>query len=144
MKPSLGRFRYRRSLASRVILLTTFAVGLSVAIVALAAYLTVRHQLQSTMDESLHRRAYLAARYEVNSYTVREIPAWIDDVLRKAEGTLRALAFFSPATSWMVVSLCRPASWASCPAGRACSGLGSTTTRSATSSSELGGIARPR
>ena len=73
----LGRFRYRRSLASRVILLTTFAVGLSVAIVALAAYLTVRHQLQSSMDESLHRRAYLAARYEVNDYTVREIPAWM-------------------------------------------------------------------
>ncbi|CAN5663328.1 HAMP domain-containing sensor histidine kinase [soil metagenome] len=77
MNGPLGRFRYRRSLASRVILLTTFAVGLSVAIVALAAYLTVRHQLQSTMDESLHRRAYLAARYEVNSYTVREIPAWM-------------------------------------------------------------------
>ena len=59
MNGPLGRFRYRRSLASRVILLTTFAVGLSVAIVALAAYLTVRHQLQSTMDESLHRRAVL-------------------------------------------------------------------------------------
>ena len=58
----LGRFRYRRSLASRVILLTTFAVGLSVAIVALAAYLTVRHQLQSTLDESLHRRAYRGRR----------------------------------------------------------------------------------
>ena len=29
-----SRFRYRRSLASRVILLTTFAVGLSVALVA--------------------------------------------------------------------------------------------------------------
>ena len=77
MNGPLGRFRYRRSLASRLILLTTLAVGLSVAIVALAAFLTVRHQLQSTMDASLHRRAFLAARYEVNSYTVREIPAWM-------------------------------------------------------------------
>ena len=77
MNGPLGRFRYRRSLASRLILLTTLAVGVSVAIVALAAFLTVRHQLQSTMDASLHRRAFLAARYEVNSYTVREIPAWM-------------------------------------------------------------------
>ena len=40
-------WHYRRSLASRVILLTTFAVGASVALVALSAYLMVRHQLQS-------------------------------------------------------------------------------------------------
>ncbi|QWZ07867.1 HAMP domain-containing histidine kinase [Nocardioides panacis] len=72
-----SRFRYRRSLASRVILLTTFAVGLSVAIVALAAYLTVRHQLQSSMDASLHRRAYVAAQYDLSDYTVRDIPAFM-------------------------------------------------------------------
>jgi two-component system sensor histidine kinase MprB len=77
VKPSLGRFRYRRSLASRVILLTTFAVGLSVAIVALAAYLTVRHQLQSTMDESLHRRAYDGARYDPTRYPPSDIPAFV-------------------------------------------------------------------
>ena len=72
-----ARFRYRRSLASRVILLTTFAVGLSVAIVALAAYLTVRHQLQSSMDASLHRRAYVAAQYDLSDYRVRDIPAFM-------------------------------------------------------------------
>ena len=72
-----SRFRYRRSLASRVILLTTFAVGLSVAIVALAAYLTVRHQLQSSMDASLHRRAYVAAQYDLSDYRVRDIPAFM-------------------------------------------------------------------
>ncbi len=59
----LSRLHYRRSLASRVILLTTFAVGLSVALVALAAYLTVRHQLQATMDRSLHQRAYVSAQH---------------------------------------------------------------------------------
>jgi two-component system sensor histidine kinase MprB len=78
MKPLLGRFRYRRSLASRVILLTTFAVGLSVAIVALAAYLTVRHQLQATMDESLHRRAYVSAQFDPTKYPVDDIPAFME------------------------------------------------------------------
>ena len=73
-----SRFRYRRSLASRVILLTTFAVGLSVAIVALAAYLTVRHQLQATMDESLHRRAYVSAQFDPTKYPVDDIPAFME------------------------------------------------------------------
>ena len=77
MSNAFGRFRYRRSLASRVILLTTFAVGLSVAIVALAAYLTVRHQLQSTMDESLHRRAYEGARFDPTRYPPSDIPAFV-------------------------------------------------------------------
>jgi two-component system, OmpR family, sensor histidine kinase MprB len=72
-----SRFHYRRSLASRVILLTTFAVGLSVAIVALSAYLTVRHQLQSTMDESLHRRAYEGAQYDPTRYRPSDIPAFV-------------------------------------------------------------------
>ncbi len=53
------RLQYRGSLARRLILLTTFAVAMSVALVALAAYVTVRHQLQSSIDDSLHRRAYL-------------------------------------------------------------------------------------
>jgi two-component system sensor histidine kinase MprB len=66
--------RYRRSLASRVIGLTTFAVGLSVALVALAAYLTVRHQLQASLDESLHQRAYASARYDPG-YAISDIPA---------------------------------------------------------------------
>jgi two-component system sensor histidine kinase MprB len=76
MRP-LGRFRYRRSLASRVILLTTFAVGVSVALVALAAYLTVRHQLQSSMDQSLRRRAAVSAQYDPTKYPVGNVPAWL-------------------------------------------------------------------
>ncbi len=73
----LGRLRYRQSLASRVILLVTFAVGLSVAIVALAAYLTIRHQLQASLDESLHRRAVVSAHYEPAQYAVSDIPAFM-------------------------------------------------------------------
>ena len=60
--PGEGRWHYRRSLASRVTLLTTMAVGLSVAIVALGAYATVRMQLQSSLDDSLVERAQTASR----------------------------------------------------------------------------------
>ncbi|WP_299053710.1 HAMP domain-containing sensor histidine kinase [uncultured Nocardioides sp.] len=51
------RWHYRRSLASRVTLLTTMAVGLAVAFMALAAFVTVRAQMQSTLDASLLERA---------------------------------------------------------------------------------------
>jgi two-component system sensor histidine kinase MprB len=71
------RIHYRRSLASRVILLTTFAVGVSVALVSLAAYLTVRHQLQSSMDQSLRTRATSAASYPIDNYTLRSVPTWV-------------------------------------------------------------------
>ncbi|WP_395690177.1 sensor histidine kinase [Nocardioides sp.] len=56
-----GRWHYRRSLASRVTLLTTIAVGVTVAFVALGAYLTVRMQLESTLDDSLVERASAAS-----------------------------------------------------------------------------------
>ncbi len=59
-----GRWTYRRSLASRVILLTTMAVGLAVAFVAAGAYVTVRMQLQASLDESLRERAHVAAKYD--------------------------------------------------------------------------------
>jgi two-component system sensor histidine kinase MprB len=49
--------RFRGTLAARVALLATIAVGLSVAFVSAAAYLTVRHQLFSALDESLVERA---------------------------------------------------------------------------------------
>ncbi len=54
-------WHYRRSLAGRVTLLTTIAVGLAVAFVAAGVFLTVRMQLQATLDESLHDRAERAA-----------------------------------------------------------------------------------
>ena len=53
--------RYRRSLAGRVTLLTTIAVGLAVTCVAFAAYATVRMQSLSSLDESLRSRAAQAA-----------------------------------------------------------------------------------
>jgi two-component system sensor histidine kinase MprB len=73
----MGRLHYRRSLASRVIVLTTFAVGLSVAIVALAAYLTVRHQLQASLDQSLQRRTETVSHLDLSNYSVDDIPAWM-------------------------------------------------------------------
>jgi two-component system sensor histidine kinase MprB len=73
----MGRLHYRRSLASRVIVLTTLAVGLSVAIVALAAFLTVRHQLQASLDESLQRRTETVSHLNLSSYSVDDIPAWM-------------------------------------------------------------------
>ena len=56
-----GRWHYRRSLASRVILLTTMTVGLVVAFVAVAAYATTRFQMQPSLDSSLMERAHAAA-----------------------------------------------------------------------------------
>jgi len=56
-----GRWHYRRSLASRVTLLTTMAVALAVTIVALGAFVTVRMQLQSSLDDSLVERAKKAS-----------------------------------------------------------------------------------
>ncbi len=60
----MGRFtplHYRRSLASRVTLLTTMAVGIAVTGVAFAAYATVRMQSMNSIDRSLHTRASAAA-----------------------------------------------------------------------------------
>ncbi|WP_323791966.1 HAMP domain-containing sensor histidine kinase [Nocardioides sp.] len=50
-------WHYRRSLASRVTLLATIAVGLSVAFLAVGVYVTARIQLQSQLDETLIDRA---------------------------------------------------------------------------------------
>lgn len=60
-----GRWRYRRSLASRVTLLTTVAVGLAVTFMALGAYVTARMQLQSQLDDSLLDRAHAAAKSDI-------------------------------------------------------------------------------
>jgi len=71
------RWHYRRSLASRVTLLTTIAVGLAVAFVALGAYVTVRMQMQSTLDQSLVERARSTAAAPTLTFTSgEEVPAW--------------------------------------------------------------------
>ncbi|KQW47818.1 histidine kinase [Nocardioides sp. Root1257] len=56
-----GRWHYRRSLASRVTILTTLAAGATVALMALGAYVTVRMQLQATLDDDLVHRAQSAS-----------------------------------------------------------------------------------
>jgi two-component system sensor histidine kinase MprB len=72
--PAGSRWHYRRSLASRVTLLTTLAVGLAVAFVAFAAFMTARMQMQSTLDESLLDRADKVATYDVPLDV--EVPSW--------------------------------------------------------------------
>ena len=68
---------YKRSLASRVTLLATLAVGLSVAIVALAAFATVRMQMMASLDESLLDRAAAAGQSRALSVlTEQQIPSW--------------------------------------------------------------------
>jgi two-component system sensor histidine kinase MprB len=68
---------YTRSLASRVTLLATTAVGMSVALVAFAAFLTVRHQLQDSMDRSLlHRAAQAAQSPAINQLGANKVPSW--------------------------------------------------------------------
>ncbi|NYI45229.1 two-component system sensor histidine kinase MprB [Nocardioides aromaticivorans] len=72
-----GRWHYRRSLASRVIWLTTMAVGMSVALVAVGAYLTARVQMQDTLDNALVDRAEKAAgSNSLLSAGSAGIPSW--------------------------------------------------------------------
>ena len=48
-----GRWHYRRSLASRVAVITTVALGVSIAVMALTAFVVMRQQLMSSLDQSL-------------------------------------------------------------------------------------------
>ena len=86
MNTPFGHWQYRRSLASRVILLTTIAVGVSVALVALASYLTVRHQILSALDESLHRRAYAAAAYSPSEVRMGDLPTFLQGATDSSVG----------------------------------------------------------
>jgi two-component system sensor histidine kinase MprB len=72
-----GGLHYRRSLASRVTLLTTMAVGFAVSAVAFAAYATVRAQAIGSLDDSLLSRAQQAASVNsLQAFTQERIPAW--------------------------------------------------------------------
>jgi two-component system sensor histidine kinase MprB len=69
--------RYRHSLASRVTLLTTMAVGFAVTAVAFAAYATVRMQSLHSLDSSLHSRASQAAHAgTLDVLSGQVIPTW--------------------------------------------------------------------
>ena len=70
-------FLRQRSLATRVIALTTVAVGLSVTVVALAAFFTVRAQTMSTLTDSLLDRAYAAAQGQTLEGLSTQVPSWM-------------------------------------------------------------------
>ncbi|WP_246004249.1 sensor histidine kinase [Nocardioides marmoriginsengisoli] len=68
---------YRQSLASRVTLLTTVAVGFAVSAVAFAAYATVRTQTIGSLDDSLLSRAdQAAATNTLDVLAEKQIPPW--------------------------------------------------------------------
>src|SRR5687768_16974463 len=94
-----SRWHYRRSLASRVTLLSTIAVALAVAFVALGAYVTVRMQLQSTLDESLLERAAQAADAGVLANTIRSGQDVPSGVLGAADVRMIFLELGHPAQS---------------------------------------------
>ncbi|WP_277498076.1 HAMP domain-containing sensor histidine kinase [Nocardioides sp. ChNu-99] len=78
--PDGRRWHYRRSLASRVTLLTTIAVGATVALLSLSVYLVVRVQMQQTMDEQLVERAQTTASvYKGDAVTTYDTQPWLDE-----------------------------------------------------------------
>ncbi|WP_416954707.1 sensor histidine kinase [Nocardioides sp. T5] len=73
-----GRWHYRRSLASRVAVLTTIALGLSIAVMAFTAFVVMRQQLMSSLDQSLLNRAHKAtADTTLSRITARGAPPWV-------------------------------------------------------------------
>lgn len=73
----------RMSLATRISILAACAVGLSVAMASLAAYVTLRAQLHDRLDDSLLKRAQEASKTTlVETATLNNLPA---DVLGAAD-----------------------------------------------------------
>ncbi len=66
----------RVTLASRITILTSFAVGVTLAVASVAVYLTLRVELRDTLDESLVERAAATAQTPlVRSALAGNIPA---------------------------------------------------------------------
>ncbi|RJQ74643.1 sensor histidine kinase [Pseudonocardiaceae bacterium YIM PH 21723] len=81
----------RFSLNSRVTLLAAFSVGIAVALVSLAAYLTVRNSLSQDLDDSLLRRVDAAANSAAIGSTMdSDIPRAILDATETQVGLIRA------------------------------------------------------
>ena len=73
-----GRWHYRRSLASRVAVLTTVALGLSIAVMAFTAFVVMRQQMMSSLDQSLLNRAHRATvDTTLSGVTTGQIPPWL-------------------------------------------------------------------
>jgi len=76
--PDESRWHYRRSLASRVAVLTTLAIGASIAIMALTAFVVMRQQMMSSLDQSLLNRAHKASAVTtLSTLTASGAPAWM-------------------------------------------------------------------
>ena len=69
--------RFRGTLAARVSLLAAVAVGLSVALVASIAYVSVQHQLMASFDDSLQERAEGLAGLEPQLLVGQQLPEWL-------------------------------------------------------------------
>jgi two-component system sensor histidine kinase MprB len=66
------------SLAKRIAILTSLAVGLTLAVASVAVYLTLRSELQSSLDESLLQRAHTTAETTALANAADpDIPRWI-------------------------------------------------------------------
>ncbi|HEV2796072.1 MAG TPA: HAMP domain-containing sensor histidine kinase [Nocardioides sp.] len=73
-----GRWHYRRSLASRVAVLTTLVLGVTVAMLAATSYVVMRQQLMSSLDQSLLNRAHKATNFtDLQTATAQGIPPWV-------------------------------------------------------------------
>jgi two-component system sensor histidine kinase MprB len=73
-----GRWHYRRSLASRVAVLTTLVLGMSIAVMAFTAFVVMRQQMMSSLDQSLLNRAHKATAFTTLSrITADGVPAWV-------------------------------------------------------------------
>jgi len=73
----LRSFLRSRSLAGRIIILTTLAVALGVTALAFAAYFTVQGQSLSTLDASLRSRAtHVAGGAGLAALEADRVPAW--------------------------------------------------------------------
>lgn len=75
----MRRPHYRYSLASRVTMLATMAVGTAVALMALAAYASVRMQTTEALDQSLLERAQAAVKSPEGLQTLsrQRVPLWV-------------------------------------------------------------------
>ena len=84
----------RVTLASRITLLATMAVGITVAAVAIAVYFTVRVQLVNSLDDSLLRRATASATPKFFDALSEGVPADllvatdVNFALVRADGTV--------------------------------------------------------
>ena len=76
--PGGAELAKRVSLARRVSILTALAVGLTLAVASVAVYLTLRSELQSSLDESLLQRAHTTAETTALADAQNTpIPEWV-------------------------------------------------------------------